>query len=74
MRGCFVPAEDTDIAFRYDNNDLKFHSTTGAFSPQQFFEYLQGAFDTLLDEGLAGKPKMVRHSLVEDDGCRLTIA
>ncbi len=47
------------IVVRYDNNDLKFHSTTGAFSPQQFFEYLQGAFDTLLAEGRAGQPKMV---------------
>jgi len=38
---------------RYDNNDLKFHSTTGAFSPDQFYEYLKGAFDTLLTEGEA---------------------
>jgi len=45
------------IIVRYDNNDLKFHSTTGAFSPQQFFEYLQGAFDTLLAEGQAGHPR-----------------
>ncbi|KAK1045573.1 hypothetical protein LTR33_015170 [Friedmanniomyces endolithicus] len=47
------------VPYTYDNNDLKFHSTTGAFSPQQFFEYLQGAFDTLLAEGQAGQPKMM---------------
>ncbi|KAK3660770.1 hypothetical protein LTR56_000528 [Elasticomyces elasticus] len=47
------------VPYTYDNNDLKFHSATGAFSPQQFFEYLQGAFDTLLAEGQAGEPKMM---------------
>lgn len=43
----------------YDNNDLKFHSPTGAFSPTDFYDYLSSAFDTLLDEGNGGKPKMM---------------
>ncbi|EMC96244.1 carbohydrate esterase family 4 protein [Baudoinia panamericana UAMH 10762] len=47
------------LPYTYDNNDLKFHSPTGCFSPQAFFEYLQAAFDTLLEEGQAGRPKMV---------------
>ena len=38
---------------------MKFHSPTGAFSPEQFYEYLKGAFDTLLAEGYAGTPKMM---------------
>jgi hypothetical protein len=43
----------------YDNNDLKFHSTTGTFSPEAFFEYLKAAFDVLIAEGYAGTPKMM---------------
>lgn len=44
---------------RYDNNDLKFHSTNNAFSPQQFYEYLHSAYEVLLAEGQAGTPKMM---------------
>lgn len=44
---------------RYDNNDLKFHSTNNAFSPEQFFNYLQSAYEVLLAEGEAGTPKMM---------------
>lgn len=38
---------------------MKFHSTTGAFSPEAFFEYLKSAFDVLIEEGKAGSPKMM---------------
>jgi peptidoglycan/xylan/chitin deacetylase (PgdA/CDA1 family) len=47
------------LPYTYDNNDLKFHSTTGAFSPEAFFEYLKCAFDVLLAEGYDGTPKMM---------------
>ncbi|KAK4550633.1 hypothetical protein LTR36_000212 [Oleoguttula mirabilis] len=47
------------VPYTYDNNDLKFHSTTGCFSPHAFYEYLQAAFDTLLAEGQGGTPKMM---------------
>lgn len=57
-----------DNANSYDCNDLKYHSTTGAFSPQAFFEYLAAAFDTLYAEGLAGTPKMMTVGL----HCRIT--
>lgn len=43
----------------YDNNDLKFHSTTGTFSPDSFFEYLRSAYEVLLAEGHGGTPKMM---------------
>lgn len=52
----------------YDCNDLKFHSPTGVFSPQHFFEYLKAAFDVLYEEGLSGKPKMMTIGL----HCRIT--
>lgn len=58
----------TDSSTSYDCNDLKYHSTTGAFSPQAFFEYLAAAFDTLYAEGLAGRPKMMTVGL----HCRIT--
>ena len=47
------------ILDRYDNNDLKFHSSNNAFSPSQFYDYLHAAYQTLLAEGQAGKPKMM---------------
>ncbi|KAF2165134.1 carbohydrate esterase family 4 protein [Zasmidium cellare ATCC 36951] len=56
------------VPYSYDCNDLKYHSTTGAFSPHAFFEHLAAAFDTLYAEGLAGKPKMMTVGL----HCRIT--
>lgn len=56
---CQVYHPVADLVISYDNNDLKFHSATGAFSPTQFFDYLQGAFDILYEEGKAGQPKMM---------------
>ncbi|KXT01579.1 hypothetical protein AC578_6355 [Pseudocercospora eumusae] len=35
------------LPYTYDANDLKFHSPSGVFSPQAFYEYLQSAFDIL---------------------------
>ncbi|KAK5125089.1 hypothetical protein LTR08_005444 [Meristemomyces frigidus] len=62
-----VPAEEGEagaggmlmVPYTYDNNDLKFHSPTGVFSPQAFYEYLVAAFDTLYAEGCAGRAKMM---------------
>ncbi|KAF2501231.1 glycoside hydrolase/deacetylase [Lophium mytilinum] len=64
-----VPAENSKdpkdakgmlmIPYSYDCNDLKFHSPHGLGGPGAFEEHLKNAFDTLYDEGLKGKPKMM---------------
>ncbi|KAF2815089.1 uncharacterized protein BDZ99DRAFT_515845 [Mytilinidion resinicola] len=47
------------IPYSYDCNDLKIHSPQGVGGPGAFEENLKNAFDTLYEEGLAGKPKMM---------------
>lgn len=47
------------IPYTLDNNDMKFAQSPGFFNSNAFFEYLRDAFDTLLEEGQRGAPKMM---------------
>lgn len=47
------------IPYTLTNNDMKFVSFQGFNSGDQFFTYLKDAFDVLLAEGRAGRPKMM---------------
>nr|OQO20109.1 hypothetical protein B0A51_11790 [Rachicladosporium sp. CCFEE 5018] len=47
------------LPYSFDNNDLKFHSGAGAFTPDAFFQYLRASLDTLLAEAESGSPKMM---------------
>lgn len=71
-----VPAEADDpdskgmlmLPYSYDNNDLKYATPAGWSSPRDFEDHLKSAFDVLLAEGQAGKPKMMTIGL----HCRLS--
>ncbi len=47
------------VPYTGDNNDMRFDKSPGFTTPDQFFEYLKAAFDTLYQEGLGGSPKMM---------------
>ncbi|KAF0717271.1 Aste57867_2398 [Aphanomyces stellatus] len=55
------------VPYTLQNNDMKFVSPGGFASGDQFFSALKDAFDTLLQEGRAGAPKMMSVGL----HCRL---
>jgi putative urate catabolism protein len=62
--------EDTDhlvVPYTLDTNDMKYVSTSGFPSGDEFFTYLRDAFDVLYAEGAAGAPKMLSVGL----HCRL---
>lgn len=55
------------IPYTLDANDMRFATAQGFNSGDQFFAYLKDAFDTLYEEGKAGKPAMMNIGL----HCRL---
>jgi putative urate catabolism protein len=55
------------VPYTLDTNDMKFVSTSGFASGDEFFAYLRDAFDVLYAEGAAGAPKMLSIGL----HCRL---
>ncbi len=55
------------IPYTLDANDMRFATPQGFNAGDQFFSYLKDSFDTLLEEGRAGFPKMMSVGL----HCRL---
>lgn len=55
------------IPYSLDTNDMRFATPQGFSSGDQFYTYLKDSFDTLYNEGLAGRPKMMSIGL----HCRL---
>lgn len=55
------------VPYTLDANDMRFATPQGFNSGEQFFSYLRDSFDTLLEEGRAGQPKMMSVGL----HCRL---
>lgn len=55
------------VPYTLDTNDMKFVSTSGFPSGEDFFTFLRDAFDVLYAEGAAGAPKMLSIGL----HCRL---
>jgi len=55
------------IPYTLDANDMRFATAQGFNSGDQFFAYLRDAFDTLYEEGRAGRPAMMSVGL----HCRL---
>lgn len=55
------------VPYTLDANDMRFATAQGFNSGDQFFAYLKDSFDTLYEEGLAGKAKMLSIGL----HCRL---
>ncbi|MDZ5695781.1 allantoinase PuuE [Chelativorans sp. M5D2P16] len=55
------------IPYTLDANDMRFATAQGFNSGDQFFAYLKDAFDTLYEEGRAGRPAMMSVGL----HCRL---
>ena len=55
------------IPYTLDTNDMRFATSQGFNSGDQFFTYLRDAFDTLYQEGREGAPKMMSVGL----HCRL---
>jgi putative urate catabolism protein len=55
------------IPYTLDANDMRFATTQGFNSGDQFFTYLKDTFDVLYEEGAAGSPKMMNVGL----HCRL---
>lgn len=55
------------IPYTLDMNDMRFATAQGFNSGDQFFSYLRDAFDTLYEEGRAGRPAMMSVGL----HCRL---
>ncbi len=55
------------IPYTLDTNDMRFATTQGFNSGDQFFNYLKDTFDVLYAEGVAGAPKMMNIGL----HCRL---
>ena len=55
------------IPYTLDANDMRFATAQGFNSGDQFFAYLKDAFDTLREEGEAGRPAMMSVGL----HCRL---
>ena len=55
------------IPYTLDANDMRFATTQGFNSWNQFYDYLKGTFDVLYDEGNQGNPKMMSIGL----HCRL---
>lgn len=55
------------IPYTLDANDMRFATAQGFNSGDQFFAYLKDAFDTLHEEGKAGRPAMMSVGL----HCRL---
>src|SRR4249919_3793539 len=55
------------IPYTLDANDMRFATPQGFNSGDQFFAYLRDAFDTLYEEGRAGRPRMMNIGL----HCRL---
>lgn len=54
------------VPYTLDNNDMRFATVQGFNAGEQFFDYLQNAFDVLYEEGLTA-PKMMSVGL----HCRL---
>ncbi len=55
------------IPYTLDCNDMRFATPQGFNSGDQFYTYLKDTFDCLLQEGVAGSPKMMSVGL----HCRL---
>ncbi|HTV67352.1 MAG TPA: allantoinase PuuE [Rhizobiaceae bacterium] len=55
------------IPYTLDANDMRFATPQGFNSGDQFFAYLKDSFDTLYEEGKAGRPRMMNIGL----HCRL---
>lgn len=55
------------IPYTLDANDMRFATSQGFNSGDQFYTYLKDSFDTLYEEGKAGSPKMMSVGL----HCRL---
>lgn len=55
------------IPYTLDANDMRFATAQGFNSGDQFYAYLKDSFDTLYDEGRAGRPAMMSVGL----HCRL---
>jgi len=55
------------IPYTLDTNDMRFATSQGFNSGDQFFTYLKDAFDMLYEEGAAGAPKLLNVGL----HCRL---
>jgi OHCU decarboxylase len=55
------------IPYTLDANDMRFATPQGFNSGDQFFAYLKDSFDTLYEEGRAGRPRMMNIGL----HCRL---
>lgn len=47
------------VPYTLENNDMRFATTQGFNSGDQFFTYLKDSFDALYEEGEAGSPKML---------------
>ncbi|MFT4087104.1 MAG: allantoinase PuuE [Gordonia sp. (in: high G+C Gram-positive bacteria)] len=61
------PVSHLVVPYTLDTNDMKFASTAGFATGDDFFCYLRDAFDVLYAEGVAGAPKMLSIGL----HCRL---
>lgn len=46
------------IPYTLESNDMRFATAPGYIEGEQFFTYLKDTLDTLLAEGVAGRPKM----------------
>jgi putative urate catabolism protein len=55
------------VPYTLDANDMRFATSQGFNSSDQFFAYLRDSFDTLYEEGARGQPKMMSVGL----HCRL---
>ncbi|WP_306120441.1 MULTISPECIES: allantoinase PuuE [unclassified Roseitalea] len=55
------------VPYTLDANDMRFATAQGFNAGDQFFNYLRDAFDSLYEEGRAGRPKMMSVGL----HCRL---
>jgi OHCU decarboxylase len=62
----WIKAGDRDqliIPYTLDANDMRFATPQGFNSGDQFFAYLKDSFDTLYEEGKAGRPRMMNIGL-----------
>ena len=55
------------VPYTLDVNDMRFATSQGFNSGEQFFQYMKDTFDTLYQEGVEGSPKMMSVGL----HCRL---
>jgi peptidoglycan/xylan/chitin deacetylase (PgdA/CDA1 family) len=47
------------VPYAMDTNDMKFFHPNGFVTSEEFVDYVRGAIDALLEEGVRGQPKML---------------